>query len=494
MREESSTVNPLLRKTNSIYFPADYQGQGVVVAILDTGVDPSAEGLQTTVHGKPKILDIVDCSGSGDFDLATRKRFTKLRVSGREWIGVEKGWKGEGEEEEEEVEEEEDTMRTSGEENEESVEDDDTNNENFWVHRKKEMEKLRKSYYVYANDGRPIKIPRRAVDEAVGGEYRVGCRRAWDLFPSDVVSTVQQQRAKRQEWMHRQDMKDLLTVAVEDPDGDGEGDMARNASGMQTKSTSPQSCSTTPYVGAAPSRCSAGGTKIQNAFLSSLPPEERKKEVKGIVSAAKEMRDRKGEDGGPIAHVVAWKDKHGVWWGICGIDPDELAGPPKPVRESRMNIGATENEASAEKPAWNREFQHDEEVKEMEKKARVIDLSSYMPLRAYKIKQEYGILGGKYTHVTYCLNIMDNGRTAEVVTPAGAHGTHVAGIVAAHYPDSPEVHLSSFFNTECFSRRSHRPASFCPLLSALVFISPCLHICPCLYLCSRSKILSRFNF
>jgi len=46
-----------------------YDGRGVLIAILDSGVDPGIDGLRSSSQGLPKILDLRDFSGEGDIAL-----------------------------------------------------------------------------------------------------------------------------------------------------------------------------------------------------------------------------------------------------------------------------------------------------------------------------------------------------------------------------------------------------------------------------------------
>ncbi|KNC53954.1 pyrolysin [Thecamonas trahens ATCC 50062] len=60
--------HPLTRLSTLFDSPARAAeaGNQTVIGIFDTGVDPGAPGLARTPDGRPKIIDLVDCTGSGD--------------------------------------------------------------------------------------------------------------------------------------------------------------------------------------------------------------------------------------------------------------------------------------------------------------------------------------------------------------------------------------------------------------------------------------------
>ena len=65
------------------------------------------------------------------------------------------------------------------------------------------------------------------------------------------------------------------------------------------------------------------------------------------------------------------------------------------------------------------------------------DLTAASPMAPYRHERQVSQLGFG-TELTYCVQVYDEGATLCIVTDAGSHGTHVAGIVAANFEDAPE--------------------------------------------------------
>ena len=72
------------------------------------------------------------------------------------------------------------------------------------------------------------------------------------------------------------------------------------------------------------------------------------------------------------------------------------------------------------------------------------DLAECVPMSDFKVAQEWSTFGPSGDApdswlLNYNLNIWHEGNIVEVVTNAGAHGTHVAATTAGYFPDQPEL-------------------------------------------------------
>jgi len=104
-REQKSSRGIPKAETGILTLQSQYpdgsaDGRGIRIAVLDTGCDLSAAGLQTTSDGKPKYLDFIDGTGDGDVDMRQRasvvvtdddgadggRRFVVKGLSGRDLI------------------------------------------------------------------------------------------------------------------------------------------------------------------------------------------------------------------------------------------------------------------------------------------------------------------------------------------------------------------------------------------------------------------------
>ncbi|KAI7856234.1 hypothetical protein BDC45DRAFT_555693 [Circinella umbellata] len=258
----------------------EYDGRGTVVAILDTGVDPGAAGMHVTTDGKPKVIDMVDCTGGGD--VATTKIVKPTEENG---VQIIQGLGG-------------------------------------------------KKLIIDPSWKNP------------SNEYRVGLKRAYELFPTELVRRLKSERKEQFELKHAQLLNEgqqkLAAFQKEHPSLSGNADEKLQA---------------------------------QQADL-----EARVESLKELIKSY--------EDPGVILDCVVFFD--GQDWRAV-IDVDESG-----------------------------------------------DLRGQPCLTDYRKELKYHTFG-KADLLNFSVNIYENGDLLSIVTLAGSHGTHVAGITAANFPEEPAL-------------------------------------------------------
>ncbi|KAL0088936.1 subtilase family-domain-containing protein [Phycomyces blakesleeanus] len=246
------------------------------------GVDPGAAGMQITTDGKPKIIDIVDCTGGGD-------------------------------------------VNTSAIVKAQTEEDGD------------------KLTYIQALSGRKLIID--PTWKCPSGEYHVGVKPAYELFPTELVNRLKKERSKAFDARHLH-LVDEAKARV----------------------------------------CSF--TKQNSSKLTSDPVVAAElADLETRVEVLKGLKD-KYEDPGVILDCVVFND--GQDWRAV-IDLQESG-----------------------------------------------DLRGQPCLTDYRKEFKYHTFG-ETDLLNFSVNIYEDGNLLSIVTLAGSHGTHVAGITAANFPEEPAL-------------------------------------------------------
>ncbi|XP_018353839.1 PREDICTED: tripeptidyl-peptidase 2 isoform X2 [Trachymyrmex septentrionalis] len=252
----------------------EYDGRGVVIAMLDSGVDPGAPGMQVTSNGKPKIIERFDCSGAGDVD-------TSKVVQAPDG-------------------------------------------------------------YITGLTGRKLKVPSNWNNPS--GEYHIGLKNLYSLYPTKLKERVVAERKKR---LWDDGHKAALAEA------------SRQLQEFENK----------------------------NPQLSTLEERLQKEELEARVEVLNNI-EKKYCDVGPTYDCVVFHD--GNIWRAC-IDTSEVGN---------LEIGVF--------------------------------------LGEYSITRDFAPLTQE-DQLNISINIHDEGNTLEIVSLCSSHGTHVASIAAAYFPDNPEL-------------------------------------------------------
>ncbi|CAO3593980.1 unnamed protein product [Absidia cylindrospora] len=258
-----------------------HDGRNTVIAILDTGVDPGAAGMQVTTDGKPKIVDLVDCTGGGDVKTSTIVKATSKEING-ENVSVIEGLSG-------------------------------------------------RTLILDPNWKNP------------SGDYRIGLKRAYELFPSELISRLKSER--RQNFEVKQ---------------------AR-------------------LIGEAQTRLADFKKKHTDVTEEALLKE--RDDLEARVEQLKSLMDDY-EDPGVLLDCVVFFDGQD-WRAVVDVkETGELRGQPA--------------------------------------------------LTDYRKELKYHTFGEEDL-LNFSVNIYEDGNILSIVTLSGTHGTHVAGITAANFPDDPTL-------------------------------------------------------
>ena len=321
-------------------------GRGTVVVVLDTGIDPACSGLRRTPDGRPKLLDARDCTGSGDVATTVVRKAVK-KADGS--LTIES-----------------------------------------------------------ASGGKKMKInPNWPANPS--GEYRVGCKRLFELVPGSLRDRLAADR--RRAWGERH----AAAVARAE---EALAEAKKKSKGKKKSSSSTSSSSSADDDGGN----EEGEAKEKPAPLSSSPPLPRStsasssKKLIAEAETALELLTAEAnsyDDAGPWVEAVVFRDGAGVWRGA--LDTAEAFHAPLVSSSSSSSSPPSKGAAAASLPVVEG------------------SLETAPALASYRLERTHGVFSSR-SACSYALTVLDGGDVLEICVDAGAHGSHCASIAAGHEP------------------------------------------------------------
>ena len=368
----------------------DYDGRGVVIGILDTGVDPGASLLfgsdwksddhdnnanadndkattaatrrtttrrTTTRRAPPKLVNVVDCTGSGDVDVSFETVATLVEIndsndssnnnnnnkhddkttcyyyqvqglSGRT-LKLPKDWK----------------FAPFPATNEEKKKQDENNNSN------KNDNATSTSATTSTSTTTSTTVP-----------IRLGLKRAWELYPSKLQSRMTTLRQSA--WQTGALSQHVATVRQE----------------LAT---------------------------LNNNSNNNAETKLRKEEYQARLDVLQD-KSWQSDDPGPLLDCLVFYDGQNY----------------------RAVVASDDWEESVNNNAINNNNNNNNKEKNDTNTSIAMDLTSYQPLTSFAKERQYGTLG-VLDQMNFAVQFYQDGNILSIVTDASPHGTHVAGIAAA---------------------------------------------------------------
>ncbi|KAL9646247.1 hypothetical protein ABK040_009934 [Willaertia magna] len=361
----------------------NYDGRSIIVAVFDTGIDLGSPGLNhLTTDGKPKILDAIDCTGSGDVDTSTIVNIS-LNVSNTKASSTT-------------TVDEHHLLSDSlpNEDEEEDLQEEDVNKEKNTIN-----EKLKnKKNILIGKSGRKLLIPSSWQELNPSGIYHLGLKNLFELYPSTLLERIKKERKSQFEKIQLEKVKELKE-------------------------------------------------KLNNISLKNH--DENKKIQQALEKQLELLNDlltKQFEDTGPSFDCIVFKDVKNEIWRACIVSKfysfeKELL---KRKQQQEYKNDDDEEEFKAENKAEKNEEKNkadkeiNEEINEEDEEEDVIDLEKEVLLCDYRLEYKYDTFSEEDL-LNYSVNIYDDGNVLSIVVPSGGHGTHVAGIIGAYFPENPEL-------------------------------------------------------